>query len=96
MPWGPAFFAMAEGLFAATLARELTRREIEMTRKIVLAPYIAVMIVLIVTVDVLFLRHLIWTRLFVNIGIVLVSGAFYFIFLTRHSRNQKRCMLAHR
>jgi hypothetical protein len=45
------------------------------------APYIAVMIVLIVSVDVLFLRQLFWTRLLVNIGIVLVFGAFYFLFL---------------
>ena len=52
-----------------------------MTNKIVVAPYVALMIVLIVGVDVLFLRNHFWTRLLVNIGIVLVFGALYFIFL---------------
>jgi len=39
------------------------------------------MIAVIITVDVLFFKHRIWERLAVNIGIVLVFGAFYFRFL---------------
>jgi hypothetical protein len=34
-------------------------------------------------VDILFLKHHFWARLIVNIGIVLVFGAFYFLFLKR-------------
>jgi hypothetical protein len=36
-----------------------------------------------VAVDVLFFRHQFWERLAVNIGIVLVFGAFYFRFQHR-------------
>jgi hypothetical protein len=39
------------------------------------------MVVVIVGVDVLFLRHQFWPRLLVNIGIVAVFGALYFAFL---------------
>ena len=39
------------------------------------------MVALIVGVDVLFLRHQFWPRLIVNVGIVLVFGACYYIFL---------------
>jgi hypothetical protein len=49
-----------------------------MTRPVFVALYVIVMVVLIVGVDVLFLRHLFWPRLFVNIGIVLVFGLIYF------------------
>jgi hypothetical protein len=35
----------------------------------------------IVTVDLLFFRDHAWARLAVNVGIVLVAGAFYFRFL---------------
>jgi hypothetical protein len=45
------------------------------------ALYLVVMIAVIITVDVLFFKHRIWERLAVNIGIVLVFGAFYFRFL---------------
>ena len=41
------------------------------------------MIGVIVAVDVLFFRHRTWERLAVNVGIVLVFGAFYFRFLKR-------------
>ncbi len=46
--------------------------------------YVLAMVVVIVGVDVLFFRHHLWLRLLVNIGIVLVFGAFYLRFL-RHS-----------
>ena len=42
------------------------------------------MVVVVVGVDVLFFRHQFWERLMVNVGIVLVFGAFYLRFL-KHS-----------
>lgn len=55
-----------------------------MSRQIAVALYLAAMIAVIVGVDVAFFRHRFWERLAVNIGIVLVFGAFYFRFF-RHS-----------
>jgi hypothetical protein len=43
--------------------------------------YVAVMIAVVVSVDLLFFRDRFWERLMVNIGIVLVFVAFYFRFL---------------
>ena len=43
--------------------------------------YIAVMIAVVVSVDLLFFRHRFWERLMANIGIVLVFAAFYLRFL---------------
>ena len=45
------------------------------------ALYIVVLIVVVVSVDLLFLRNRFWERLIVNIGIVLVFVAFYLRFL---------------
>ena len=45
--------------------------------------YVAVMAAVIVGVDVAFFRNRFWERLTVNIGIVLVFGAFYFRFFRR-------------
>jgi cytochrome c oxidase subunit IV len=45
--------------------------------------YALAMVAIVVGVDVLFFKHLFWERLAVNIGIVLVFGAFYFRFLRR-------------
>jgi len=39
------------------------------------------MIAVIIAVDVLFFKDRVWERLAVNVGIVLVFGAFYFRFL---------------
>jgi hypothetical protein len=47
------------------------------------ALYVIAMVVIVVGVDVLFLKHLFWPRLLVNIGIVVVFGAGYFLFLKR-------------
>jgi uncharacterized membrane protein YgdD (TMEM256/DUF423 family) len=47
------------------------------------ALYVALMAAVIVAVDFLFFRNRIWARLAVNLGIVLVFGAFYFRFLKR-------------
>jgi hypothetical protein len=46
--------------------------------------YVVTMVAVIVGVDVAFFRNRFWERLMVNIGIVLVFGAFYLSFL-RHS-----------
>jgi hypothetical protein len=54
-----------------------------MTRNGAIALYVAVMIAVIVSVDVLFLRNLFWERLAANVAIVLVFAAFYFLFLQR-------------
>ena len=43
--------------------------------------YVLLMVAVIVGVDFLFLRNRFWERLIVNIGIVLVFGAFYLSFL---------------
>ncbi|HVN15816.1 MAG TPA: hypothetical protein VMT73_08760 [Anaerolineales bacterium] len=43
--------------------------------------FILVLIAVVVSVDLLFFRHLFWERLMVNIGIVLVLAAFYLRFL---------------
>jgi hypothetical protein len=48
-----------------------------------LALYALAMVAIIVGVDVLFFRHLFWARLMVNVGIVLLFGAFYLRFLKR-------------
>jgi len=45
--------------------------------------YVLALIAVVVGVDVLFLKHHFWPRLLVNIGIVLVFGAFYFLVLKR-------------
>ena len=45
--------------------------------------YVLVMIAVVVGVDVAFFRHRFWERLAVNVGIVLVFGAFYARFLRR-------------
>jgi hypothetical protein len=55
-----------------------------MGRQSILVLYALAMIVLIVGLDLLFFRHQFWPRLMVNVGIVLVFGAFYLRFL-RHS-----------
>jgi hypothetical protein len=52
-----------------------------MSRSAVGVIYALAMVAVIVTVDILFFRHQPWQRLAVNIGIVLVFGAFYLRFL---------------
>jgi len=49
----------------------------EMGRPLALVLYALAMVAVIVGVDVVFFRHLMWGRLTVNIGIVLVFAAFY-------------------
>jgi hypothetical protein len=45
--------------------------------------YVLAMVAVVVGVDVLFFKHHFWERLIVNVGIVLVFGAFYLWFLKR-------------
>jgi hypothetical protein len=45
--------------------------------------YVLALVAVVVGVDVLFFRHHLWPRLAVNVGIVLVFGAFYYRFLKR-------------
>jgi hypothetical protein len=54
-----------------------------MGRQAAVVLYVLAMVAVVVGVDVLFFRNHIWERLAVNIGIVLVFGAFYFRFLKR-------------
>lgn len=54
-----------------------------MGRQVLAAVYVVVMVAIIVSVDILFLRHQFWARLASNIGIVAVFAACYFIFLKR-------------
>jgi hypothetical protein len=54
-----------------------------MGRQIGVVLYVLALIVVVVGVDVLFLRHQFWPRLISNIGIVLVFVGFYLRFLKR-------------
>jgi hypothetical protein len=45
--------------------------------------YVLALVAVVVGVDVLFFRNRFWERLMVNVGIVLVFGAFYLRFLKR-------------
>jgi hypothetical protein len=45
--------------------------------------YALALVAVVVGVDILFFRHHFWERLIVNVGIVLVFGAFYLRFLKR-------------
>ena len=55
-----------------------------MGRQAATVRYVLTMVVVVVGVDVLFFRNRFWERLMVNVGVVLVFGAFYFRFL-KHS-----------
>jgi hypothetical protein len=58
-----------------------------MSRQVAVVLYVVAMAAVIVGVDFAFLRNRFWERLAVNIGIVLVFGAFYWGFL-RHPRGR--------
>jgi hypothetical protein len=55
----------------------------EMGRQVTVVLYVMAMVAVIVGVDFAFFRNRFWERLAVNIGIVLVFGAFYWSFLRR-------------
>jgi hypothetical protein len=54
-----------------------------MDRQVSVVLYVVAMVAIIVGVDVAFFRDRFWERLMVNVGIVLVFGAFYLRFLGR-------------
>ena len=54
-----------------------------MGRQVAVALYVLALVAVVVGVDVLFFRNRFWKRLMVNVGIVLVFGAFYLRFLKR-------------
>jgi hypothetical protein len=54
-----------------------------MGRKAAIVLYVLALVAVVVGVDVLFFKHHFWERLIVNVGIVLVFGAFYLRFLKR-------------
>jgi hypothetical protein len=56
-----------------------------MGKQVAVVLYVMAMIAVIVGVDFVFFRNRFWERLIVNIGIVLVFGAFYLRFLTQNS-----------
>ena len=62
-------------------AADIFERVIEMLRNIYAVLFILVLIAVVVSVDSLFFKNRFWERLMVNIGIVLVFGAFYLRFL---------------
>jgi hypothetical protein len=51
-----------------------------MTRRAIGVIYVLTLVVVVVVVDVLFLKHHTWLRLIVNIGILLVFAALYLRF----------------
>ncbi|MBU3064521.1 hypothetical protein KO481_23680 [Nocardia sp. NEAU-G5] len=52
-----------------------------MGTKATIVLYVLAMVVVVVGLDVLFFRQHFWARLMVNVGIVLIFGAFYLRFL---------------
>jgi type IV secretory pathway VirB2 component (pilin) len=54
-----------------------------MGRQATVVLYVLALVAVVVGVDVLFFRNQFWERLIVNVGIVLVFGAFYLRFLKR-------------
>jgi hypothetical protein len=54
-----------------------------MGRQAAVVLYVLALVAVVVGADVLFLRHHFWERLIVNVGIVLLFGAFYYRFLKR-------------
>lgn len=63
--------------------RPLLMETREMSRQVTLVLYVLPMVAVIVGVDFAFFRNRFWERLAVNIGIVLISGAFCSRFLAR-------------
>jgi hypothetical protein len=54
-----------------------------MGRRTAVVIYVLGLVAVVVGVDILFFRHHFWERLLVNVGIVLVFGAFYLRFMKR-------------
>jgi hypothetical protein len=54
-----------------------------MRRPAAVVLYVLALVAVVVGVDILFFRHHFWERLIVNVGTVVVFGAFYLRFLKR-------------
>ncbi|WP_347957283.1 hypothetical protein [Gordonia aichiensis] len=54
-----------------------------MDRTLIVIVYVLVMVALIIGLDVAFLRDHLWLRLAVNVGVVLVFAAGYYVLLRR-------------
>lgn len=54
-----------------------------MARPVIGVLYVLLLVAVVFCVDFLFFKNLFWERFMVNIGIVLVFGAFYLRFLNR-------------
>jgi type IV secretory pathway VirB2 component (pilin) len=54
-----------------------------MGRQTAVVLYVLALVAVVVGLDVLFFRNRFWERLMVNVGVVLVFGAFYLRFLKR-------------
>jgi len=54
-----------------------------MGRQTAVVVYVLALVAVVVGLDVLFFRDRFWERLMVNVGVVLVFGAFYLRFLKR-------------
>lgn len=52
-----------------------------MGKNAIIVTYVLAMVATVLIVDILFFRHQFWERLIANVGIVLVYGAFYLVFL---------------
>ena len=52
-----------------------------MGRQAAVVLYVLALVAVVVGVDILFFKHQFWARLAVNIGIVLVFGAFFWRFM---------------
>ena len=58
-------------------------RVLKMGRQVGVALYVVAMAAVIVGLDLAFFKNQFWTRLIVNIGVVLAFGGFYVMFLNR-------------
>ena len=54
---------------------------IDMSKSLIIVPYIVLLVAVVVGIDLLFFRNRFWERLLANVGIVLVFAAFYLRFL---------------
>jgi type IV secretory pathway VirB2 component (pilin) len=54
-----------------------------MGRHMTVVLYVLALVIVVVGLDILFFRNQFWERLMVNVGVVLVFGAFYLRFLNR-------------
>jgi hypothetical protein len=74
-------FVRYPAVSGASTGLDIFELVIAMTRNMSVVLYVVALIAVVVSVDLMFFKDRFWERLMVNIGIVLVFGAFYFRFL---------------